>query len=235
MSKCIIPVLGKRIRATVLDECGTPPEPAAECAYVATNGFISLTLSAEVEDGAEIITRRADGSLCVNERNDDSFKRFSFEAEFCGVIPDLLALVSNASTYMDYADVRAGITVAEGTISKRFALELWTGLSGAVCVPGAETASGYLVLPFLSAGVLSDITVDGENAVTFGITGSFTRGGNNWGVGPYDVLLDTTASPDPTPAPLPTALDPFDHLLLIDTGLAPPPSECACQPMPAAA
>jgi len=227
MTRCFIPVLGKRLRVTELDVCGNVPV-SGECVQVTTDGFISVNLTAEVEDGTEIITRKADGSLCVNELTDSSFKRFTMEAEFCGVDPDLLSKVTNADPYDDYADEVAGIVVPEGTITKRFALELWTGLSGRACEPGEEEASGYLLLPFVGGGVMSDIAVDGENAVTFGVTGAYTKGGNAWGVGPYDVLSDTGVA-----APLPTALDPLDHLLLIETGIAPPPSVCGCAGFPA--
>lgn len=226
MTKCFIPVLGKRIRATSLDVCGNAPTSGDF--MVATNGFISVSLTAEVEDGTEIITKKADGSMCVNEMTDASFKRFTVEIEFCGVDPDLLSLVTNAEVYQDYDEENAGIVVPEGTITKRFALELWTGLSGRACEPGEEEASGYMLLPFVSAGVLGDVTIDGENAVTFSLTGAYTKGGNNWGVGIYDVLMDAGA-----PAPLPTPLDPLDHLLLLETGVAPPPSACGLQPVPA--
>lgn len=218
------PILGKRIRATVLDNCGNVPEAADPDALVVTDGFISVNLTAEVEEGAEIITRKANGSLCVNERNDDSFKRFTVEIEFCGVNPDLLSVVTNAEGYEIDGDT-AGITVAEGTMDKRFALELWTGISGAACQPGEE-ASGYMLLPFVQAGVLGDVTVDGENAVTFSMTGAFTRGGNAWGVGPYDVV-------DSPAGPLPTALDPLDHFLLVETTVAPPADSGGFIPMPA--
>lgn len=225
MTKCFIPVLGKRIRATALDECGNLPASGDLTSVVATDGFISLTLTSEIEEGTEIITRKADGSLCVNERTSDSFKRFTLEMEFCGVDPDLASLTTNAEPYQDYDDENAGITVAEGTIDKKFALELWTGLSGRACEPGDEEASGYLLLPFINAGVLGDIEVTGEDAITFSMTGAFTRGGNAWGVGPYAVLMDTGV-----PSVLPTALDPLDHLLLVETGVAPPPSACGFVP-----
>jgi hypothetical protein len=329
---CFIPMLGKRLRATSLDVCGAVPVGGQ---YVVTDGFITITLSSEVEDGAEIIVKKASGALCVNEKMSDSFKRFTAEIEFCGVNPSLLAIVSNAKTYNDYAGDIAGFTVPEGPIDKKFALELWTGLSGQACLPGqTDEASGYLLLPFLAAGVLGDITIDGENAVTFSLTGAYTKGGNQWGVGPYNVVrnasttnevqnvtitgaptggtftlgfkgqntapisatataaniesalealsggvlsgTDVTVTGGPLPAAavitfggkysgsdlptltttsaltggtnpavvvgtttqglpgvprqLPTALDPFDHLLLIDTALTPPPS--ACDPKP---
>ena len=223
-----IPVLGKRLRLTRLDVCGNVPEAGAEDAFVVTKGFISVNLTAEVESGTEILTRLADGSLCVNERMSDAFKRFNAEMEFCGVDPSILSLVTNAETYEDWQSDPRGFTVGEGDIDSKFALELWTGLSGAACDPGGEEASGYLLLPLVQAGVLGDITVNGENAVTFSMTGGFTRGGNAWGVGPYDVLMDTSA-----PAPLPTALDSKTHLLMIDTQLAPPAAADGMQAMAA--
>lgn len=225
---CYIPILGKRLRVTELDSCGNVNSAGTVDSAVVTDGFITLSLSAETEDGAEILTRKADGSICVNEKLSNSFKRFTVEAEFCGVNPFLLSLVTNASIYEDYDEDLAGITVAAGTIEKWFALELWTGLSGTACLPGVAFSGGYVILPFVVAGVLGDITVDGENAVSFSMTGAYTKSGNNWGVGPYNVLLDDNGDS----AVLPTALNSLDHFLLIDTALAPPPSACNPYPMP---
>jgi hypothetical protein len=229
-TRCFTPVLGKRIRATRLDSCGRTPASGTEDSVVATSGFISIELSSEVEEGSEIITKKADGSLCVNEMTDSSFKRFTIEMEFCGVDPGLLSLVTNAEAYEDYAGDVAGITIPEGTIDSTFSLELWTGLSGQACPSGdIEEASGYLLLPFVKSGVLGDLEINGEDAISFTMTGAFTKGGNAWGVGPYNVMQDSG-----DPAPLPTALHPLDHLLLVETGLAPPVSACGLIAMPAA-
>lgn len=214
-TKCFIPLLGKRLRVTELDSCGAIPEGAM---YVSTDGFVSITLTSEVEEGNEIIVRKASGALCVNEKMPNSFKRFTVEIDFCGVNPSLLAMVTNAEEYLDGTDV-IGFTVPEGEILKWFSLELWTGLSGAECAPGTEEASGYILLPFVMAGNLGDIEVTGEDAITFQMTGAMTKGGNSWGEGPYSVYG--------TPAgPLPEAIDPFDHLLMIETSIAPPPEAC---------
>lgn len=220
---CFFPILGKMMRVTELDSCGIPV--AGTSMQVATDGFITASLSSEVEDGTEILVRKANGSLCVNEKLSDSFKRFTVEVEFCGVNPSLLALVSNAEPYEDYEGDIAGFTVPEGSFDKNFALEIWTGMSGQACVAGQTgEASGYLLLPFVTAGVLGDIEIGGEDAITFSITGASTKGGNGWGVGPYNVVMNDSVPS--APAVLPTALDPFDHLLLIDTALAPPAGAC---------
>lgn len=225
---CFVPMLGKRIRVTALDNCGRTLTGGTENAVLATDGFVTISLSAEVEDGNEILTRKADGSLCVNERMSNAFKRFNVEAEFCGVNPSLLALTSNAQEYEDAAGDVVGITVPEGDINKKFALELWTGISGIACSEGDDEASGYLLLPFVNGGTLGDIEVTGEDAINFSITGAYTKGQNGWGVGPYQVAYDDGG----TASALPTALDPFDHLLLMNTGVAPPPSACDPSPMP---
>lgn len=333
-TRCFAPLLGKRIRVTTLDTCGNPPASATPNAFLATDGFISVSLSAEVEDGAEIIQRKADGSLCVNEKFASSFKRFTVEMEFCGVNPSLVSMVTNAKPYLDWLGNTAGFTVGEGTIVKPFALELWTGLAGAQCAPGAF-AGGYLLLPYVMGGTPGDITVNGADSVTFSLKGAYTKGGNGWGVGPYQVVrggattnevqtvtetgsptggtfklsykgqqtaaqpwnvtaaalqtalaglstigagnVAVTGGPGPTtpytvtfqgllagtdvpllgvasalsggttpgitvaatttgsggaPTSLPQPLDPFDHLLLMDTSVAPPPSACDPQPMP---
>lgn len=219
---CFIPVLGKRLRITTLDACGNPPAAGAANSVAVTDGFITVSLSSEVEDGAEIITKKADGTLCVNQKLGNAFKRFTVQIDFCGVNPSILAQVTNAATYTDYNTDIAGFTVGEGAIIDKFALELWTGMAGAACLPGAAFSGGYLLLPFVVGGVLGDITVDGENAVTFSLTGAYTQGGNVWGVGPFNVVNNASA----VASPLPTALDPLTHLLLMDTALAPPASSC---------
>lgn len=222
---CIIPLLGKRLRVTPADSCGVI---APDAEYVATDGFVSITLSSEVEDGAEIIVRKASGALCVNEKRANSFKRFTVELHFCGVNPALLGLTTNAKPYIDgYSSDVIGYTVPEGEINKWFSLELWTGLSGGVCAPGAEEASGYILLPLVTAGVLGDIEITGEDAIDFSMTGAYTKGGNQWGTGPFDVQLDDSGDP----ARLDPGVDAFDHLLMIDTALAPPPDSCDPQPI----
>lgn len=225
-TKTLTPIRGKRIRVTELDECGAI---IASSRQAVTEGFVTVTLSAEVEDGTEIVVRNANGAICVNELGNPSFKNFGLEIEFCEVNPAILAMVTNGEEYENYAGDIAGFTVPEGEISGKFALELWTGVAGVACGDDGAEASGYLLLPLVAAGTLGDLEVGGEDAITFSLANSTTKGGNTWGVGPYDVMLDGgDPEADPpvagAPAPLPTALDSMDHLLMVETFVAPPPS-----------
>lgn len=181
-TKCFRPVLGKMMRVTVLGADGSVPAPATEDATLSTAGFISVKLSAEIEEGTEIIQKRADGALCINEKQPDAFKRLTVEIEFCGVNPFLLSMISNVDVYRDSNGTVIGFTQPEGSITEKFAFELWTGLSG------GQKGSGYLLLPYVNGGVLGDLEITGEDAITFSITGAYTKGGNSWGTGPYEVI-----------------------------------------------
>lgn len=222
------PILGKRIRVTQLDDVGNVPASATADSFLATDGFIRVSISAEVEDGTEILTKKADGSYCVNEKQANSLKRLNLEMELCGVNPALLALISNAEGYADYGGDIAGITLPEGKITKKFAFEMWTGLDSSTDVSAGNEGSGYLLLPYVNAGLLGDLQADGENALTVSMTGAYTRGNNKWGVGPFNVVYNAT----PLAAPLPLAIDAYDHLLLMQTMLAPPASNPDLQAMP---
>lgn len=224
------PIFGKRIRVTPLTNGGV----AAGAKSIVTDGFITVSLSSETEDGAEIIQKNASGAFCVNEKLPNSFKRFNVELELCGINPELLVRITNAETYEDAAGDAAGITVGEGEITKEFALEVWTGLSGISAEADAQAATddalGYFLLPRISAGVLGDISVGNESAVNAKLTGAVTKGGNRWGTGPFEVVKTAEGAP----SKLPTAIDDGDHLLILDTALAAPPAALDPVAVPAA-
>lgn len=225
-TKTITPIRGKRIRITQLDECGRITETSQQ---IVSDGFVTVSLSPQVEDGTAIQVRNAAGVMCINERGNPTFTGIDVEIEFCEVNPSIISFVTNAEDYDDYAGDVAGFTLPEGEITGRFALELWTGIAGVACGDSGAEASGYLLLPLIRTGTLGDLSVGGEDAITFTLTSATTLGGNDWGTGPYDVVLDAgdpLAEPPvpPAPAPLPTPLDPLDHLLMVETYVSPPAS-----------
>ena len=184
-TKCFPPILGKRIRVTELDDCGNIIPTSRQ---IVTDGFVSVSLTGEIEDGTEILVRNAFGALCINKRLPDSFKNFGVEIHFCGVNPSLLSMVSNSREYEDWDGDVSGITIAEGEITGKFALELWTGIAGDECGDSGVEASGYLLLPLVIQGTLGDLEIGGEDAIDFSVANARTQGGTRWGVGPYDVV-----------------------------------------------
>jgi hypothetical protein len=229
---CYSPVLGKTVRVSRLDSCCRVAPPGTDCGFVVTDGFIRVSLSTETTEGTEIAPTKANGTNCYSVRTPDSFSRMTVEIEFCQVDPDLFEMMSNAEPFVDYNGDTTGFTVGEGTLEKKFSLEMWSGLASneeACTTPGAEEGSGYFLLPCLQGGILGDFELVGDGESNFTITGAFTNKAIGWGVGPYDVMLDADDLPAPLPAPgIPTN----QHFLTTTTGVAPPPSACGCQVMP---
>jgi hypothetical protein len=109
-----------------------------------------------------------------------------------------------------------------------FALEVWMGVPGVACA-GDAGGFGYLLLPCLQGGVIGDFTIENA-AITFTVTGDSTKDGNGWGSGPYDVVADAGGGAGPLPSPL----DPDDHLYVSFTTVPPPVETDGCTTVPAA-
>lgn len=214
---CFAPVLGKRLRITQLNDAGDVPPNAKQ---VTTEGFITVTLSPQISEGTEIVQRNANGSICVSEKMADSFTRMTVQIQYCGVLPGALTLTTIAEPYRDANSELSGFTLPEGELTEKFAVELWTGVSG-------ESGSfGYMLLPFVQGGLVGEISVDSENAINFTLNNAYTKGGNAWGTGPYPVVSDGNGE-----SVLPSPIDEDVHMLVIDTSVAPPPSQCGMFPV----
>lgn len=69
--KCMTPLRGLAIRATLLDNCDRPVDVnAIPNTQISTAAFTSLSLSPDTEDGESIRRKRADGSYCIKDDND---------------------------------------------------------------------------------------------------------------------------------------------------------------------
>lgn len=221
-TKCFSVVRGKRVRVTRLDECGVPMDHL--CGFVVTKGFISVSFSAEIEDGDEVLLKNANGEICILDSTCPSFKHYSIEVEFCNVDPDLFSMMSGVEVVADYAGNSVGFQVGEKmACTDGYALELWSG------IPDTERCRrryGYFLLPWIVNGVLGDFTIEND-ATTFTLTGR-SKKGNGWGQGPYDVVAtDDIGGIGPLLVPLP----PEKHLHTQLTTVAPPATTCGCQPL----
>jgi hypothetical protein len=184
-------VKGRRIRVTQLDGCGRPVY--GDDSQVVSKGFISVAFTANTSDSDEISVTNAAGDICVFEPSITSLTGYAVEIAFCEVDPELFALVTgqpvvlgaDGSTVIGF-DVDTNISLE----NSHFALELWAGspTQDACSTAGATGSYGYLLLPYLSGGILKDFTVE-NGAVTFTLTGANTKEGNAWGTGPYPVML----------------------------------------------
>jgi hypothetical protein len=221
-STCVSPIRGLAMRATRVNNCGCPVEGVTSSAV--SCGFVSIGLSAQIDEGTPITVRTAAGELCINEPACRTLTRYDVTIEFCQVDPELFELMASTRVLTDYKGDSVGHTVGENIQCQTgFALEVWSQVAGAECDPGAPGSWYYWLLPFVTSGLIGgDITIE-DGPVTFTFSGQ-TKKNACWGLGPYDVVAQDAAL---TPGPLlaPGVLD-DEHLYARTVELAPP--ECAC-------
>jgi len=218
-------VRGRVMRVTKVDGCCAPV--FGDDNQVVTEGFVSVALTANVNEPEEISVVNAAGKTCVRDPGCPEFQGYNAEITFCEVSPCLFSLVTGQPSVMDGDGEVIGfrMNTSVSTCDSGFALEVWMGVPGVAC-SGDAGAFGYLLLPCLQGGVVGDFTIENA-AVTFTVTGAVTKDGNGWGVGPYNVVEDAAG----VDGPLPDPLDPDDHLYVIFTTLAPPAPTDGCVPL----
>lgn len=231
-TKCLSFVKGRRIRVTKLDSCGRPIY--GDDSQVVSKGFISVGFTANTTETDEINVTNAAGEVCVYEAAVTSLVGYGIEIQFCEVDPELFSLVTgqpvvlgaDASTVVGFdVDTKIGLE------NSNFALELWVGSpAGDACsTVGAQGSYGYLLLPFLTGGILGDFTVE-NGSVTFTLTGANTKEGNAWGTGPYPVMLNN-ASPTPLPSRMATPVSTSTALRTMIVDVSPPTDACGARPV----
>lgn len=191
-SKCFPLVRGRVMRATRLDSCGRIADRA--CSAITTTGFVSVALTANIDEGEEIAVVNAGGDTCVRDAAVPSFTGYGVAITFCDVNPELYAMLTNQQVVFDNVGDAVGFRVNSKvkTSDANFALEVWSNVPGVVCDdPDAAGSYGYTLLPFVSGGVLGDFTIE-NGAVTFTLQNAATRDGAGWGTGPYDVAATGT-------------------------------------------
>lgn len=222
-SVCWGSIEGEAMRLTRVDSCGRPIVGAAST--IVSDGFISVGLTFEYEDGEETNQKNAAGRLCKVWKQRDQFKYVTAEISLCGVEPDLHEMTTGNDSVLDANGASVGITVGEDPDDAYFALEVWSNIPDAECGVGAQPY-GYFLLPFFSAARVGDLTLEATLA-NFSLTAT-TKRSNGWGVGPYMVVNSAEDGEPSVPSKLLTPLSSKKHFLATMTTIAPPtiPAEC---------
>lgn len=216
-SKTVSFLRGKRIRATKLNASGAPL--VGDSSVVVSSGFITIGMTTNTEDGEAISQTNANGESCILEAAFSTFTGIGVEIEFCGVDFSLFEMITGQAAVLDDGGVVVGITestdVKLGNVN--FALEMWLGVqTSATPVAGSQGQYGYILLPRLGGGVISDISVE-NGAINFTLTGMTTKNGSLWGAGPYKV--DITGG---VPSTLRRPIKANDHRRIQYVEVAPP-------------
>jgi hypothetical protein len=221
-SQCFSLVRGRAMRVSRLDGCGRVA--LGPKSQVATEGFISVGLTANTEEGETISVTNAAGNICILDEPAPKFTGYTIEVAFCGVDPELFTLMTGQPVVMsaDGEDaVGFRVNSAVRADESGFAMELWSNVPVAACDASGGASYGYFLIPFVQGGTLGDVTVE-NGAINFTLSGASSKDGSEWGVGPYDVVRDEAGAA----APLFEPIDTSDHLHLELTTVAPPEPTC---------
>ncbi len=208
---------GKRMRATLLNGAAIPL--VGDSSVVTTKGFVTLTMTANTEEGEAINVVNAGGESCITEAGTPTWTGVGVEAEFCDVDFALFEMLTGQEVVLNSDGVAVGITESSDVdmSAVKFALELWMGAStNAAPSAGSEGFYGYVLLPHLGGGVIGDVTLQ-NGAITFTISNMQTKNGAAWGAGPHKVELVAGV-----PSVLSTPMKANDHRRIMIVEVAPP-------------
>ncbi len=214
-------------RVTRLGPCGEILEEG--CDFAVTSSFVDITLTKVFQDRQDALQLNANGDICVDKPKAPILRWYEVTITFCKVDPELFNIVSADPLVLNDALTPEAIgwcTLPDSASASNFALEFWTGTEDEGCDEDA-LVYGYGLLPRIVQGVIGDVTIN-NGVINFTVTG-ITRGANQWGTGPYNVIVNETGPNAGLPGPLLTAVNTSSHKCFLWTELAPPEGFCGCQ------
>jgi hypothetical protein len=196
--QCFKPFRAQSIRVTELTDCCTPPDPsdispaspgespaASPCSIAVTDAFTLVSAEAEVDEGEDILERKANGDICINERDPDVLTGMNLSITLCQVTPWFISKLTGWPVVMDQDCNAVGFDIMEGINLTQSAVELWSGVSGLDC--GAGARYGYSVAPCVENWQLDGAIEFGGSDTIWSITlTGFAKGNHPWGRGPYN-------------------------------------------------
>ena len=175
-----------------------PPSSGTPNSFVVSDSFITLNLTAELEEPDEFTVKLANGKLCINEIGCATLKRYTVEVTLCNADPDLFEIMGGVSKVLDFNGDVVGYEIDQdlGQCGK-FSLEFWTRVPQNQCVSDSGlTQYVYWLLPCLQNGRVGDVTIE-NGPLEFSFTADAIPS-SSWGFGPFDVVAidgDNTGGP----------------------------------------
>jgi hypothetical protein len=136
-NKCFSLVRGRAMRVTKLDGCGNPV-PGADSTIV-SDGFVSVALTANTEEGTTISVQNAAGKTCILDEPCPTFTGYSTSRSSSVVDPALFAMMAGRSPVLDGDGERGRVPDELRRIDaceSGFALELWSNVPTPPVRPG---------------------------------------------------------------------------------------------------
>lgn len=223
-TECVSAIKACRVRLVRLDACGKPVVGAKS--VITASGFVSVTASADIEEGEEFLQKNACGELCINEKDCDVLKRYNMVIQWCLFDPDAIEIITGQRVLLDALGNGKGVAIGESVqCDGGWSLELWQKIAGGTCSTTGDPNWLYWAWPFVTGATLGDLTFE-NGAFLFETTGRTKKinQDDQWGLdnrGPFQVL------------PATAALEIGEHVANFITDVQPPATLCGAQPLAA--
>lgn len=214
----------RTIRVTVLDDCCTPPVSGTECALSVFDAFTTFSASVNVEEGLAAFERKANGDICINEKDPNTLVDMTLKMTLCNVGAEDISLLTEWPVTRDVSGAAIGFDFMEGSSDRNVAVELFSGVAGVDCGAGAQY--GYAVAPCTGAWQLDgEIAWAGLDTIQSITLTANTKGTHAWGHGPYKVQ---DYDYDGTAETLHDAMQTGSHMRIMTTTVPPPATTDGC-------
>ena len=219
---------GRALRVTKLDRAGRPV--LGDESVVVSKGYVTISYTANTEEGEAITVTNAAGETCVSETAVPSFNGYTMEVTFCDVDFALFSMLTGQEVIDDGNGTAVGYKMESGVdvSAEPFALEVWLGAQTDMAPSTAsEGFFGYVLTPFLNGGTVGDFTVENA-AITFTVNNLSTKTGSAWGAGPHLVQLNAAGT---TKTTLLNPVSAKEHLRQQIVEVAPPEPYVGARPL----
>lgn len=230
MTQCATIARGRVARFTRLDACGNVVEGATS---TVVSGFITVTATPNYLDAEEIQQLDANGQLCIDDQGDPALRWVDLSIVLCNVDPDRINIMTGDPLVLNDAVAPEAVGYrldAAVTGTSRYALELWSGITGQACDAEGNELFGYWLWPFVGQSRWGE-SVFGNQGLTPTIT-SRTFSNSGWDVGPYDVRRDATVPATLEPLLTPIGATQHQHFEIVSVD--PPTAACGGVVLPPA-
>lgn len=223
------PFRARALRITQLGDCCSPPPDGTPNAVDVIDAFTIVSLATDIEEGEELLVKKANGDICVNEKDPDLLKGIDISVTLCQVTPTVVSNLTGWPLAYDATGEAVGFDITTGSNDRQVGLELFSNVAGIDCGEGARY--GYMVVPCVGPFQLSENIEFGGIDTQFNITlTGRTSDSHGWCEGPYAVQLGTDGQPGPL-------LDPISQgavVRIMATDVPPPPLGCSLEAGPEA-
>jgi len=185
VSNAATPIKGTHYRIVKIDACGAPVTGTSSLVIVG-KGFVQVQMEPQYEDGEEFFERTADGTPCVNQKDDPVLKRMQLTIDFCEVNVSGVSYIASARelTVGTPTTTGFGFAMAEGQPTNRYSLEVWQRVAGsAACDPSGNQRFIYNAWPNVGASKVGSYTIENGRS-TLQVISETQGAGAAWGDGP---------------------------------------------------